>query len=334
VSTPAKPALSPIALKQGEGEALWFFGSLAIVKAGSETIAGRVSVTELLGRQGSGSPLHVHHREDEWFYILEGELTFWVGGRIIKAPSRVVRVWSARHPPHLHSHVARSAQPRGHRACRVRKVHAHAGGAGGGAYDSAGERCAAEPRPNQGRRGRVRARNTRPARHPFLAEPGCPDGFGSDCGLACLDKGPGPICRLVRRPEQRYPTCPSTLASFDSGLTHHPRFNGSGRFGDWASGIPHFLPSSDEEGGAPFSAGWLTGRQFIHAPPGPLIPRHVNRPKRYHRRDQPERTDSRGYPIRLNRASRLRWNRSPQSSKNPILACDSSAVIGNFRLHD
>ena len=193
-------------------------------------------------------------------------------------------------------------------------------------------RC--RPRPNQGRRGRVRARNTRPARHPFLAEPGCPDGFGSDSGLACLDKGPGPICRLVRRPEQRYPTCPSTLASFDSGLTHHPRFNGSGRFGDWASGIPHFLPSSDEEGGAPFSAGWLTGRQFIHAPPGPLIPRHVNRPKRYHRRDQPERTDSRGYPIRLNRASRLRWNRSPQSSKNPILACDSSAVIGNFRLHD
>ena len=89
MSTPAKPALSPIALKQGEGEALWFFGSLAIVKAGSETIAGRVSVTELLGRQGSGSPLHVHHREDEWFYILEGELTFWVGGRIIKAPSRV-----------------------------------------------------------------------------------------------------------------------------------------------------------------------------------------------------------------------------------------------------
>ena len=127
MSTPAKPALSPIALKQGEGEALWFFGSLAIVKAGSETIAGRVSVTELLGRQGSGSPLHVHHREDEWFYILEGELTFWVGGRIIKAPSRVVRVWSARHPPHLHSHVARSAQPRGHRACRVRKVHVHAG---------------------------------------------------------------------------------------------------------------------------------------------------------------------------------------------------------------
>jgi hypothetical protein len=41
MATPAKPAVNPITLKQGEGEALWFFGSLAIVKASSETTAGR-----------------------------------------------------------------------------------------------------------------------------------------------------------------------------------------------------------------------------------------------------------------------------------------------------
>ena len=35
--------------------------------------------------KGAGSPLHVHHREDEWFYVAEGELTFWVGGRVIHA---------------------------------------------------------------------------------------------------------------------------------------------------------------------------------------------------------------------------------------------------------
>jgi hypothetical protein len=29
----------------------------------------------------------VHHREDEWFYVIEGELTFWVGGRTIHAPA-------------------------------------------------------------------------------------------------------------------------------------------------------------------------------------------------------------------------------------------------------
>ena len=73
-------AVSPIALHAGEGEALWAFGTLATVKASSETSDGRVAVIEQLAPQGAGSPLHVHHREDEWFYVLEGALTFWVGG--------------------------------------------------------------------------------------------------------------------------------------------------------------------------------------------------------------------------------------------------------------
>jgi hypothetical protein len=29
--------------------------------------------------EGLGSPWHVHPEEDEWFYVLEGALTFWVG---------------------------------------------------------------------------------------------------------------------------------------------------------------------------------------------------------------------------------------------------------------
>ena len=174
MAAPAKPAINPIALKQGEGEALWFFGSLAILKASTETTAGRVTVIEQVARQGNGPPLHVHHREDEWFYILEGELTFWVGGKIVKAPAGSFVYGPRDIPQHLHRHVATSAQPCGHRACRVRKVHAHIGRTGGGTHDSAGERSAAEPRPNHGSRGRVRARNTGPARHPFVAEPGRP----------------------------------------------------------------------------------------------------------------------------------------------------------------
>jgi quercetin dioxygenase-like cupin family protein len=79
--------LEPIALGAGEGEALWFLGALATVKAGTETTGGRVAVIEHEAPQGSGSPLHVHHNEDEWFYVLDGELTFWVGGRVIDAPA-------------------------------------------------------------------------------------------------------------------------------------------------------------------------------------------------------------------------------------------------------
>ena len=81
-STPA-----PIALRPGAGDARWFLGGLTTIKSSSETTDGRVAVTENLGPQGYGTPLHVHHNEDEWFYVIEGELTFWVGGEVIAAPA-------------------------------------------------------------------------------------------------------------------------------------------------------------------------------------------------------------------------------------------------------
>jgi quercetin dioxygenase-like cupin family protein len=79
-------AISPIAFAQGEGEVFWSFGGLVTVKATAETTGGGVEVIEILAPAGAGSPLHVHHREDEWFYVIEGELTFWVGGQTIHAP--------------------------------------------------------------------------------------------------------------------------------------------------------------------------------------------------------------------------------------------------------
>ena len=80
MSATASTALGPVALNKDEGEALWFLGVLATIKASSETTDGRVAVIEHLAPQGAGSPLHVHHNEDEWFYVTEGDLSFWVGG--------------------------------------------------------------------------------------------------------------------------------------------------------------------------------------------------------------------------------------------------------------
>ncbi|HEX4760030.1 MAG TPA: quercetin 2,3-dioxygenase [Thermoleophilaceae bacterium] len=92
-------AVAPIALREDEGEALWFLGVLATIKASSDTTGGRVAVIEHLAPRGSGSPLHVHRREDEWFYVTEGELTFWVGGRVIEAPTGSF-VYGPRDIPH------------------------------------------------------------------------------------------------------------------------------------------------------------------------------------------------------------------------------------------
>ncbi len=91
--------IAPIALTAGDGEAVWFLGILATIKASSQTTGGRVAVIEHLAPRGNGSPLHVHHREDEWFYVLEGELTFWVGGQVINAPQGSF-VYGPREIPH------------------------------------------------------------------------------------------------------------------------------------------------------------------------------------------------------------------------------------------
>jgi quercetin dioxygenase-like cupin family protein len=92
-------SVSPIALQPGEGEALWFLGTLVTLKATAETTAGRVAVIEHLAASGFGSPLHVHRREDEWFYVTEGELTFWVGGSVTTAPAGSF-VYGPRDVPH------------------------------------------------------------------------------------------------------------------------------------------------------------------------------------------------------------------------------------------
>jgi quercetin dioxygenase-like cupin family protein len=69
----------------GEGEALWWFGVLATIKATAEQTGGRFALVEILAPDGYEGVLHVHHFEDEGFYILEGEMTFYVGEQTIKA---------------------------------------------------------------------------------------------------------------------------------------------------------------------------------------------------------------------------------------------------------
>jgi mannose-6-phosphate isomerase-like protein (cupin superfamily) len=69
----------PIALLPRAGEVLNFLGATATIKS-----PGWV---EIDSPHGFGSPLHVHHDEDEWFYVLEGEMTIWVDGETFVAPA-------------------------------------------------------------------------------------------------------------------------------------------------------------------------------------------------------------------------------------------------------
>jgi hypothetical protein len=49
-------------------------------KVSSEDSGGACTVLELKALPRSGPFLHVHHREDEWYYVLSGEFVFRAGG--------------------------------------------------------------------------------------------------------------------------------------------------------------------------------------------------------------------------------------------------------------
>jgi quercetin dioxygenase-like cupin family protein len=66
-------------------ESWWWFGELATFKVQSLQTNGTLSVVEILAPPGLTVPRHIHHLEDEIFVILEGEATFKVGDRTIKA---------------------------------------------------------------------------------------------------------------------------------------------------------------------------------------------------------------------------------------------------------
>jgi quercetin dioxygenase-like cupin family protein len=76
----AFPAAEPAATwsASGEGERLWFLGTLAIVRAAGEATGGRLAVIEFLFPRGASPPLH-SHPQDESYVVLDGRLTVRAG---------------------------------------------------------------------------------------------------------------------------------------------------------------------------------------------------------------------------------------------------------------
>jgi mannose-6-phosphate isomerase-like protein (cupin superfamily) len=77
--------LEPMLTRSGEGEARWWLGRLAEIKVTAEQTGGLLSIVEISEPPNSAAPLHVHHREDEGFWILEGDVTLEVGDATIEA---------------------------------------------------------------------------------------------------------------------------------------------------------------------------------------------------------------------------------------------------------
>ena len=59
--------------------AIWFLGALAQVRVSGEQTGGAFALADHLARRGNASPVHVHDRDDETFFVLDGELRVFVG---------------------------------------------------------------------------------------------------------------------------------------------------------------------------------------------------------------------------------------------------------------
>jgi mannose-6-phosphate isomerase-like protein (cupin superfamily) len=75
----------PYLRRDGEGEALWFLGSLVTTKATGAETGGRLTVVEFVNPPGFAPPLHRHLEEDELFYVLSGTAEFRCDGDTFSA---------------------------------------------------------------------------------------------------------------------------------------------------------------------------------------------------------------------------------------------------------
>jgi quercetin dioxygenase-like cupin family protein len=78
-------AQQPYVLHAGEGDARRVLAEVATIKATPAQTGGAFALKETREIRGDSAPLHVHTQEDEGCYVLDGDLTFFVGEDVIRA---------------------------------------------------------------------------------------------------------------------------------------------------------------------------------------------------------------------------------------------------------
>ena len=73
----------------GGNRSVWYSGWLLTFLATGEETNGQFALVEESGRKGQSAapPPHVHTREDECFFVIEGAITCYVGGEVVHVPA-------------------------------------------------------------------------------------------------------------------------------------------------------------------------------------------------------------------------------------------------------
>ena len=94
----------PFVLGPDEGrtrEPLLVVGETGLAKIRGDDCGGQFCLFHFVAPPMSGPPLHVHSREDEWFYVLDGEIVFQLDGErhtvgpggLVYSPRNVVHAY-------------------------------------------------------------------------------------------------------------------------------------------------------------------------------------------------------------------------------------------------
>jgi quercetin dioxygenase-like cupin family protein len=110
---PAQTAVSGKVAVAKPGESRFVFSTaqqarLSPCKLTSEDSAGTCSAFELRALPQSGPYQHVHHREDEWYYVLSGEFLFKAGGEPHTLPAGS-SIWLPHGVPHVWANTSSAA---------------------------------------------------------------------------------------------------------------------------------------------------------------------------------------------------------------------------------
>ena len=73
--------MTPTVRRPTEGRTIAVVGDVYRFLATGENTNGKYAMFEAIVPPGGGPPPHVHSREEEGFYIIEGEITFFIGNQ-------------------------------------------------------------------------------------------------------------------------------------------------------------------------------------------------------------------------------------------------------------
>ena len=93
---------NPIKHEPSKGKNYNVWGDFYSFKTTSAESGGAHALLEMTVNPGSGTPPHLHHAEDEMFYVLAGELSLWCGeekivgkpGSFVAVPKGTIHRWA------------------------------------------------------------------------------------------------------------------------------------------------------------------------------------------------------------------------------------------------